>query len=1072
MLCPQCGVETTASAARCPSCQATLPSRSGKPVAAATMTPPPPTDAPTLMGNTPPEDKDGETISGISSDAETVLGSGTPSGFRPLESGADATVDNGLTLGLAGTGEEETISPGFEPGGTQSTDRLVAPGEPFGTRYHIIRVLGSGGMGVVYQAWDAELGVTVALKVIRPEVTRDRYQAREIERRFKRELLLAREVTHNNVVRIHDLGEINGIKYITMSYVDGRDLATILHTEKRLTVPRALQIVRGVVAGLRAAHEAGVVHRDLKPANIMIDAHGEARIMDFGIARSTSHATVDEKGEEDPTGRLAELRRQAAVLSSQTMDGSVVGTVEYMAPEQARGNPVDQRADIYALGLIMYDMLGGLGRASRSESAIVELTGRMEHPPGPIREINPEVPEALAKVIARCLEPNADTRYATTKDLDTDLQRLDSEGNLLPVLRRVTSRQMAGAAVLVLTLLGGTWWLSRTPPPVVQPPPTSVLIADFDNQTGDPVFQGTLEQALSLGIEGASFITAYSRPDAQTVANQLQPGSRLNESMARLISGREGIKIILAGTIARDGSGYRITVRALDPALEPGQSKPLAMASVKAATKAKVLEAVGSLASELRGDLGDTTPESEKKAAAETFTAGSLEAARDFAVGQDLASAGKDEEAITYYKRALEADHEFGRAYASLGVSAFKLGRREESSEAYKSALSRLGRMTEREQYRTYGSYYLYITRNYQKAIENYENLVSRYPADRAGHSNLAIAHFYTLNFAKALEEGKRAVDIYPKNETHRNNYALYAMYAGDFDTAARAAREVIAQNPKFAKAYLVLAMAALAKGDVAGAREAYQRMADTGASGASRANMGLADAAIYEGKYADAQAILETGLVEDQKTQNTAGLVSKYGALAEALAGLRRMKSAVERANSAAALVSDESALYPAARILTAAAKEQEARALATKLDKEFQSQSRAYAKIIEGEIALKQGRTIDAVEAFLAAQKQADVWLARFSLGVAYVEAGHYAEALPELKLAQKRRGEATAIFLDDIPSFRYLAPLPYWLARAQDGLGMKPAAEADYKAYLSLRGTAPNDALAADARKRLGS
>ena len=226
-----------------------------------------------------------------------------------------------------------------------------------------------------------------------------------------------------------------------------------------------------MVSGLRAAHEAGVVHRDLKPANIMIDAHDEARIMDFGIARSTSHATVDEKGEADPTGRLAELRRQAAVLSNQTMEGAIVGTVEYMAPEQAKGKPVDQRADIYALGLIVYDMLGGLGRAARSESAIVELTGRMEQPPPPIREINPDVPEALAKVIARCLSRTPDARYATTKDLEADLQRLDSEGNLLPVLRRVTSRQLAAAALLVLSLLGGTWWLARGPAPVVEHEP-------------------------------------------------------------------------------------------------------------------------------------------------------------------------------------------------------------------------------------------------------------------------------------------------------------------------------------------------------------------------------------------------------------------------------------------------------------------------------------------------------------------------------------------------------------------------------------------------------------------------
>ena len=604
MLCPQCGVETSASEGRCPSCWATLTRaplafpcdrtpRSAKP--AATMAAASPTDALTSIRNF---SADGETIMGIPSGegdttmaisaggAETMLGLPSAGAERMMGGGPLRDLLRRTGLGSRETGigdmpvqpersgDDDTGGPGFPPRSTQSMERLVAPGQPFGTRYHIIRELGAGGMGVVYQAWDAELGVTVALKVIRPEVTGDPYTARDVERRFKRELLLAREVTHNNVVRIHDLGDINGIKYITMSYVDGRDLATIVHSEKRLTASRALQIVRGVVSGLRAAHEAGVVHRDLKPANIMIDAHDEARIMDFGIARSTSHASVDEKGEADPTSRLAELRRQAAVLSNQTMEGAIVGTVEYMAPEQAKGKPVDQRADIYALGLIFYDMLGGLGRASRSETAITELTARMQQPPPSIRTINPDVPEALAKVIAKCLEPDADARYATTKDLEADLQRLDSEGKLLPVLRRVTSRQLAAAALLMLSLLGGTWWLARGPAVEVVPDPVSVLIADFDNQTGDPVFQGSLEQALTIGIEGASFITAYSRPEALAVATRLQSGSRLDESMARLVSAREGIKIILAGTIARDGANYRITVRALDPARRtgPGQA--------------------------------------------------------------------------------------------------------------------------------------------------------------------------------------------------------------------------------------------------------------------------------------------------------------------------------------------------------------------------------------------------------------------------------------------------------------------------------------------------------------------
>src|SRR4051812_7830125 len=204
---------------------------------------------------------------------------------------------------------------------------LLEPGSSFGTRYRILRELGAGGMGIVYQAWDSELGVAVALKIIRPDATDDPVVAQEVEKRFKRELLLARQVTHKNVVRIHDLGEVDGIKYITMPYIEGRDLANLLRDRGRLPVPEALRLARQITAGLGAAHDAGVVHRDLKPENIMIDGDGQPQIMDFGISRSMVSSTA-----------------------TATSAGAVIGTLEYMAPEQARGQAVDQRADLYALG--------------------------------------------------------------------------------------------------------------------------------------------------------------------------------------------------------------------------------------------------------------------------------------------------------------------------------------------------------------------------------------------------------------------------------------------------------------------------------------------------------------------------------------------------------------------------------------------------------------------------------------------------------------------------------------------------------------------------------------------------
>jgi serine/threonine protein kinase len=304
----------------------------------------------------------------------------------------------------------------------------LTPGRAFGPRYHIIRILGMGGMGAVYHAWDAELGVAVAIKVIRPEIMADPATAAEVGRRFKRELLLARQVTHKNVVRIHDLGEIDGIKYITMSFVNGIDLATLLKSEGKLKVAMVMRVARSVVSGLVAAHAAGVVHRDLKPANLMLGADGEALIMDFGIARSS--------GIPEPAAVAvalpAHLQFAATGMVTGVTDEGIVGTVEYMAPEQARGAAVDQRADIYSFGLILYDLLVGRARRAPGERAIVELKARMERAPAPARSIASDIPEALDALISRCLDPDPGKRYQVQRFDLGGSQRLDDTGTPIP----------------------------------------------------------------------------------------------------------------------------------------------------------------------------------------------------------------------------------------------------------------------------------------------------------------------------------------------------------------------------------------------------------------------------------------------------------------------------------------------------------------------------------------------------------------------------------------------------------------------------------------------------------------
>jgi tetratricopeptide (TPR) repeat protein len=576
-----------------------------------------------------------------------------------------------------------------QPPPTGGPDGPLTVGGSFGPRYHIIRVLGVGGMGAVYQAWDAELGVAVALKVIRPEIAADPAAAAEIERRFKRELLLARQVTHPNIIRIHDLGDIDGIKYITMPFIEGMDLATILKDETKLPIERALRIARGTVAGLVSAHQAGVIHRDLKPANIMIGADDEPTVMDFGIARSAGgpgRGAVPKAVEIRPD----QLSRTAAAAASSTMAGAIVGTVAYMAPEQARGEVVDQRADIYAFGLILYDMLVGGRRSDRAASAIAELQQRMQTPPPPPRSINAEVPEAVDAVIRRCLEPDPDRRFKTTLELQEALERLDEHGKPIPIIRRVSLTTLVASIAVMVVALAGAWYYALQFVAPAERGPVSVLIADFANQTGEEVFDGSLEYALGVSLEGAALITPFDRYEARRIGERLKRGRTLDIATTRAVAEQEKLKVILAGSIAAEEGGYTVTVRGIDGAT----GDELWEEEAYAENKQRVLAALGEVAAEVRSELGDDTREAERTASGNIVSARAIESLREYSLAQDLFLGGRPADALAHYENAVKAEPNFGRAYANWGLAAYSLGRMDQAQQLWKTALSLVDRIT------------------------------------------------------------------------------------------------------------------------------------------------------------------------------------------------------------------------------------------------------------------------------------------------------------------------------------------------------------------------------------------
>jgi serine/threonine protein kinase/Flp pilus assembly protein TadD len=931
-------------------------------------------------------------------------------------------------------------------------------GHRFG-RYTIVRLLGIGGMGAVYQAWDEVLEVVVALKVIRPDVLRDPRAEREIESRFKRELLLARQVTHKNVVRIHDLGEIDGIKYITMSFVNGIDLATLVRAERRLAVPKALRIIRSVAAGLVAAHAAGVVHRDLKPANIMIDASGEALIMDFGIARSTGGSSaVPEPASLD----LLAMPRAATLRPGATMAGTIVGTVEYMAPEQARGQPADQRADVYATGLMLYDLLSGKHRAEHAESAIKELRARMERPLPTLKSLAPQIPDALSAVVARAIEPDLEKRYQSTTELAEDLGKLDENGVPLTVKRVVGLPLVAAVVSLLLALSAGTWWYQRRLIPPKQHEPVTVLIADLRNNTGDSAFDHTLEPMLRRALEDAGFISAYDRSRVRAAFGVPTP-EKLDDAAAWELALKQGVGVVLSGSIDRRGSGYEVSVNAAQTVTR----KVVASARSRASKKDQVIEAATKLVTTVRKSLGDETSDSAQLLATKSLSTTSMEVASLYAAAVEAQANNKFEEARTHYLKTTELDPNFGLGYQGAALMSRNLGRLQDASKYASEALNHLERMTDRERFAVRASYYL-TTGDSQQCAKEYGELIARYAADAVAHANRAQCLSKLRDMRGAVDEMRQAVQVLPKRVPFRANLAMYAAYSGDFQAAER---EVGALQEPTDMATLALAFAQLGRGVLPDATVTYKKLSAISTRGASWATSGAGDLALYEGRFSEAARILAQGAETDLASKSPDRAARKLTSLAYAHMMRGQKAPAIAAAEKALQNSNAVPIRFLAARIFVEANEVAKAQTLAAGLSSELPAEPHAFGKIIEGEIALKQGDARQAVKILTDATDVIDTWLAHFDLGRAYLELKAFPQADSEFDRCIRRLGEALSFLADEEPTFGYFPMVYYYQGLAREG-EKNGAASESYREYLKIRGgNSSEDPLLPEIRRRAG-
>ena len=676
--------------------------------------------------------------------------------------------------------------------------------------YQIVSPLGAGGMGFVYLAEDLRLDRKVALKILPATEASDQ----QWMRRFIQEAKAASALNHPNIITIHEIDQPDSIHFIANEFIDGETLRQRL-ARGRMPLREVLDIGIQAASALRAAHEAGIIHRDIKPENIMIRRDGLVKVLDFGLAKLIKHrqtVTVDTQA--------------ATKVLFKTEPGLVMGTAQYMSPEQTRGLEVDARTDIWSLGCVLYEMVTGQPPFAGATQADL-LSAILNHEPGLLVHTSPEAPRELEHIVSKALRKDLEQRYQTVKDLLIDLQHLRHELELRAELERsvspaivgnakarstvATSRYVSSAkhiinqaklhtraafvtlAVLALALMATLfWYFKHTPDAPILTDKDTILLADFENKTGDEVFDGTLKLGLASQLEQSPFLNVFPDSGVRRTLRLMNrsPNERVTTEVAREICERQGLKAFIAGSIALLGSRYVLTLETRN-----GRSGDVVVREQsEAAGKEQVLNALSAMVTKLREKLGESLSSIEQFGKQAQVTTSSVEALKAFSLGAEQVRKGLMRESIPFYKRAIELDPNFVFAYSILGVRYANLGQLALGAEYVAKAYALRDKVSETERLRIEDHYYVLVTHETDKRLEALEVRKRTYPRDQNAPNNLSDAYFRLGQFERAVDEAREAMRRDPNLLYAHTNLAIALIALNRFDDARQVCEAALQQ--------------------------------------------------------------------------------------------------------------------------------------------------------------------------------------------------------------------------------------------------------------------------------------